>query len=137
MACPGRRQRRTAIAARRNARTDIKPEWTGKDVTVMPYLRKPNEEVSVKTTVKDTMHYVVIPQKGSIEKDFSKTPQMNQYRINNRSASELTIQRLKREISFDSSAVREAIRKITDDYKQSIQMDFQMTIMSLLESYYS
>jgi|GEM_PF-1818687 len=29
----------------------IKPEWTGKDVTVMPYLRKPNEEVSVKTTV--------------------------------------------------------------------------------------
>lgn len=94
----------------------IKPEWTGKDVTVMPYLRKPNEEVSVKTTVKDTMHYVVIPQKGSIEKDFSKTPQMNQYRINNRSASELTIQRLKREISFDSSAVREAIRKITDDY---------------------
>lgn len=103
----------------------------------MPYLRKPNEEVSVKTTVKDTMHYVVIPQKGSIEKDFSKTPQMNQYRINNRSASELTIQRLKREISFDSSAVREAIRKITDDYKQSIQMDFQMTIMSLLESYYS
>ncbi|RRD56690.1 MULTISPECIES: type VI secretion system tube protein TssD [Bacteroidales] len=30
----------------------IKPEWTGKDVTVMPYLRKPNEEVSVKTTVK-------------------------------------------------------------------------------------
>ena len=29
----------------------IKPEWTGKDVTDMPYLRKPNEEVSVKTTV--------------------------------------------------------------------------------------
>lgn len=29
----------------------IKPEWTGKDVTVMPYLRKLNEEVSVKTTV--------------------------------------------------------------------------------------
>ena len=29
----------------------IKPEWTGKDVTVMPYLRKPNEEVSLKTTV--------------------------------------------------------------------------------------
>lgn len=29
----------------------IKPEWTGKEITVMPYLRKPNEEVSVKTTV--------------------------------------------------------------------------------------
>ena len=29
----------------------IKPEWTGKDVTVMPYLRKTNKEVSVKTTV--------------------------------------------------------------------------------------
>ena len=38
----------------------IKPEWTGKDVTVMPYLRKPNEEVSVKTTVIFEPHIRII-----------------------------------------------------------------------------
>ncbi len=64
----------------------------------------------------DTYNYVVIPNKGTVKQDLSKPLQKKVYKINNRTTTKLTVQRLKREKDFDCIATRKAIEKITADY---------------------
>lgn len=103
----------------------IKEEWTGKEIIVMPFLVKPDEEkVSKKLKVSDTMNYIVIPEKGTIKKDFSKKSQMKKYKINGRNASELTIKRLLREKKMSNISISKSIEYITSDYNGKYNYNF-------------
>lgn len=79
-------------------------------------ITSPQAVGKVKIKVVDTYNYVVVPSKGTVKKDFTKSPQMKVYKINNRTTTKLTVQRLKREKDFDCIATQKAIELITTDY---------------------
>lgn len=60
-------------------------------------ITSPQAVGKVKIKVVDTYNYVVVPSKGTVKKYFTKSPQMKVYKINNRTTTKLTVQRLKRE----------------------------------------
>jgi hypothetical protein len=94
----------------------LKEEWAGEEILVMAYLHSPTEKVSQKTFCQDTRHYVVIPEKGRIKKDFSKPIEKTRYHINNRLSNELTVQKLLDEQPFGDFIVSRGIDQITSDY---------------------
>jgi len=97
----------------------IPEEWENETVKLMPYLNLYSPNISVGLTCAvGTKNYVVIPSTGKVKTDYSREVQMERYRINRRSSSELTILKLNGEFAMEE-VTHYTIRQIVLDYNSS------------------